>query len=522
VVTSQRTAPWTADLGDGSYRNPVLFADWSDPDVIRVGDDFYLVASSFNRVPGLPVLHSTDLVNWRLIGHALDRLTPTEFFATPRAGCGVWAPAIRHHAGLFWICYPDPDHGIFVLTAEDPAGPWTEPRLVLPGRGLIDPCPLWDDDGNAYLVLGWARSRAGFNNRLTAYRMAADLSEPLDDGVVIIDGDQIPGCRTLEGPKWYRRDGWYWIFAPAGGVADGWQFAFRSREVFGPYESRIVLAQGDTDVNGPHQGAWISAPDGRDWFVHFQDQRAYGRVVHLQPLHWRADGWPVIGDDDGTGLGSPVARHLKPADGPPAVPPTSDPFPGGVPGPQWTWSANPDPSWLLDAGGTDGLRLACRPAPWGDLRVLPNVLGQRLPAPRLRAETGLRLTAPAGARAGLAVLGSTYGWIGLEHRPAGPVLVCRFAETADRPTPQSPVTERDVLEPVPVPANAHVRLSVVISEGAVARFAADVDGTGWRLMSPPFAATPGGWIGALLALFATGPAGYADVDPFLVNGLEDR
>jgi beta-xylosidase len=155
------TTPWLADNGDGTYRNPVLHADWSDPDVIRVGADFYLVASSFHRVPGLPILHSRDLVNWSIVGHGLPRLEPEEVFRTPQHGCGVWAPAIRHHDGRFWIVYPDPDRGIFVITAEDPAGPWSSPRLLKAGRGLIDPCPLWDDDGCAYLVHAWAKSRAG-------------------------------------------------------------------------------------------------------------------------------------------------------------------------------------------------------------------------------------------------------------------------------------------------------------------------------------------------------------------------
>lgn len=151
--------PWTADLGDGTYRNPVLNADWSDPDVIRVGDDYYLTASSFGRVPGLPLLHSRDLVNWSLVGHALDRLEPAADFAVPRHDCGVWAPSMRHHAGRFWIFWGDPDHGIQQINAESVRGPWSTPHLVKAGKGLIDPCPLWDEEtGEAYLVHAWAKS----------------------------------------------------------------------------------------------------------------------------------------------------------------------------------------------------------------------------------------------------------------------------------------------------------------------------------------------------------------------------
>ncbi|WP_035700995.1 glycoside hydrolase 43 family protein, partial [Glycomyces tenuis] len=364
----------TADNGDGTYSNPVLRADWSDPDAVRVGDDFYLVASSFHRVPGLPVLRSRDLVNWTIIGHALPRLEPEGAFREPRRGCGVWAPAIRHHAGRFWIFYPDPDRGVSVVTAADPAGPWSSPRLLKSGRGLIDPCPLWDEDGSAYLVHAWAKSRAGFNNRLTCHRMNSDATALLDDGRDIVDGGALPGYRTLEGPKCYRRDGWYWIFAPAGGVRDGWQSVFRSRDVFGPYEERIVLEQGDTDVNGPHQGAWVTAAGGRDWFLHFQDRDAFGRVVHLQPMRWDSDGWPVIGEPPGR----PVATHAKPdvaSDQAPTAPAAGDDFPGGEPGLQWAWAANPEPEWR-EPGPGGALRLACAPTDTGDLRRLPNLLEQ--------------------------------------------------------------------------------------------------------------------------------------------------
>ncbi|WP_067811641.1 glycoside hydrolase family 43 protein [Actinomadura kijaniata] len=509
--------PWRADLGDGTYRNPVLHADWSDPDAIRVGDDYYLTASSFHRVPGLPVLHSRDLVNWTIVGHALPEPEPAGAYTAPRHGCGVWAPALRHHAGLFWIFYPDPDHGLYVVTAADPAGPWSRPRPLKAGRGLIDPCPLWDDDGRAYLVHAWARSRAGFNNRLTLHRMSPDGDRLLDEGTVVVDGDAIPGCRTLEGPKLYRRDGWYWIFAPAGGVAHGWQSAFRARDPFGPYEHRIVLAQGDSDVNGPHQGAWVDTPGGEHWFLHFQDRGAHGRVVHLQPMRWRRDdGWPVLGAD-----GTPVPSHRKPAtgaDGPPAAPATGDDFTGTAPGPQWSWQARPDPAWWeLPAPGR--LRLACRPdAAVDDLRRLPNVLAQRLPAPAFTATTGVTLAGGVpGARAGLTVLGDSYAWIGLEQTGGGPVLVHRVASREDD-------RERDAAPPVPVPPGTEVRLMARVTEGARVAFLADT-GDGWRLLGGTFTATPGRWVGASLGIFAAAPgdarpAGRADFGAFRVAGEE--
>jgi len=267
-------SPWIPDQGDGTYRNPVLCADYSDPDVLRHGEDYYLVASSFNCTPGLPILHSRDLVNWTLLTHALPGL-PGERFAAVQQGCGVWAPALRYHDGRFWIFFPMPDEGIFVITADDPVGPWSEPHCLAAEKGWIDPCPLWDDDGKAYLVHAYARSRSGIKHRLRICPMAPDGSRLLGEGVVIADGEE--RFPTIEGPKFHKRDGWYYVLAPAGGVATGWQLALRSRHIYGPYEDRIVLHQGKTPINGPHQGTLVDTPDGKQWwFVHFQDAGVYG------------------------------------------------------------------------------------------------------------------------------------------------------------------------------------------------------------------------------------------------------
>ncbi|MFJ9036532.1 family 43 glycosylhydrolase [Streptomyces sp. NPDC102406] len=491
----------TGDLGDGTYRNPVLAADWSDPDVVRVGDDFYLTASSFGRAPGLPLLHSRDLVNWTLVGHALDRLAPAEAFAAPRHDCGVWAPSLRHHAGRFWIFWGDPDHGVHHVNAPSIRGPWTAPHLLKAGKGLIDACPLWDEEsGEAFLVHAYARSRAGVKNRLTGHRMSPDGSELLDEGTLLIDGDLLPGWFTIEGPKVYRHDGWYWILAPAGSVETGWQGAFRSRSFFGPYEERVVLEQGDTDINGPHQGGWVRTAAGEDWFLHFQQRGPYGRVVHLQPMRWDAAGWPVLGDD-----GAPVRVHRKPAlpAQPVTAPATDDDFPGGRFGRQWQWTANPRDGWASSHAG-DGLRLTCVRSADGvrDLRRVPHLLTQRLPLLPSRVEVDLRLTSTApGARAGLVVLGDAYSWIGLERAEDGTArVVHRFAEAvAD--------AERDAAAARPAPEGT-ARLRVDIAEGARCRFFVDTgDGAGFRRSGQVFAAAPWRWVGALLGLFAAAPTG---------------
>ncbi|MFC7331122.1 glycoside hydrolase 43 family protein [Marinactinospora rubrisoli] len=518
-----RAPVWRADQGDGRYRNPVLAADFSDPDVVRVGDDFYLVASSFNRAPGLPLLHSRDLVNWSFLGHALPRLPPEAHYSTPRRGCGVWAPALRWHDGRFRLYYGDPDHGVFVLTAADPRGPWTQPHLVKGGYGVIDPCPLWDGD-DAYLVHAWARSRSGVHNRLTLHRMSADGTRLLDEGRVLVDGDLIPGCHTLEGPKLYRHGGWYWIFAPAGGVADGWQSVLRSRTVDGPYEHRIVLARNRGPVNGPHQGAWVSDTAGGDWFLHFQDRGRFGRVVHLQPMTWRPDGWPVIGaDPGGTGCGTPVPEHTVPAGprGPAAGPAADDDFTSTELGPQWTWQANPGAGWYTVGGGR--LRLTALPGPGdGDLRLAPNVLGQRLPAVPCTVSTRLFPAGLApGGSAGLMVLGDAYAWIGVRRKHVGPHGCFLVRRSGPAPAGATPLPDRSV--PLPDP-DGPVDLEVSVDARGLCRFRFGSGGR-TRPIGPPHPATAGRWVGATLGLFAVtapetvraAPGGFAEFGAFRVR-----
>lgn len=520
-LASATLAPWLPDQGDGTYRNPVLFADYSDPDAIRVGDDFWLTASSFCHVPGLPILHSRDLVNWRLVNHALPRLTPEEHFAAPRHGGGVWAPSIRFHAGRFWIFYPDPDFGLYVVTAEDPRQAWSAPQLIKAGKGLIDPCPFWDDDGTAYLVHGWAKSRSGVKNRITLHRLRPDALAICDAGKVIIDGDSMPGWHTIEGPKLYRRGHYYYLFAPAGGVADGYQAVFRSRCIEGPYESRIVLAQGSTEVNGPHQGAWVDTPSGTDWFLHFQERPAYGRVVHLQPMEWR-DDWPVIGvDADRDGTGEPVsgARKPVPSDETPTAPPTSDEFAAAALAPQWQWQANPRREWLTLDARPGWLRLTCVPhKPKTTLWTAPNLLLQKFPAPEFQVTARLEFSLAAdGDTAGIVVFGFSYAWLGL-RREHGRIHVvfhtCLAAHSGGH--------EHGVVLHA-APSNG-VLLRVEVTAGARCQFAYSLDdGRTFVPVEEKFHARSSYWVGAKVGLFACSGelhperTGHADFDWFRVT-----
>lgn len=415
---------WNADLGDGRYRNPILYADYSDPDAIRVGEDYYMVASSFSNAPGLPLLHSKDLVNWKVVNYCVDRV-PEFRYRNPIHGCGVWAPAIRYHEGVYYVFFPMPDEGIYVTKTTDPLGKWSEPVNIRPKAGWIDPCPFWDDDGRAYMVAGVAKSRIGYKSVLHMVEMKPDASGLIGDEVVIFDGnknDQV----TIEGPKMYKRNGWYYVFAPAGGVKTGWQTVLRARQPFGPYEYRVVMRQGDSMVNGPHQGAWVDTVTGEDWFLHFQDVYAAGRITHLQPMHWEND-WPVIGLNKSDNIyGEPVSEYRKPDIGkseaeladtskyPVCEPDTSDDFTGGKLGLQWQWNANYEDNWY-ELGGR-GLKLNSVPTvnkrPIADTR---NILLQKWPAPEFTCITKLNISdMKDGDMAGYISLGMSYIAVTLE------------------------------------------------------------------------------------------------------------
>jgi len=510
---------WVADNGDGTYKNPVLHADYSDPDAVRVGDDYYMTSSSFNAAPGLPVLHSKDLVNWRLVGHVFRRQPPYDVFDKTQHGGGVWAPAIRFHNGEFYIFYPDPDRGIYMTKARDAAGPWSEPLLIKEARGWIDPCPLWDDDGNAYLVSATAASRSGIKSILVVSPMSPDGTKLTGDPVIVFDGHA--KHPTVEGPKFYKRNGYYYIFAPAGGVEQGWQLVLRSRNVYGPYEERTVLAQGKTPVNGPHQGAWVETRTGESWFLHFQDKGPYGRIVHLQPVRWVND-WPVMGSDpDGDGTGEPVLRHRKPNVGtthPVVTPLESDEFDGTRLGLQWQWFANPQTNWMF-LGGTGGyLRLLNVPLPEGfrNFWDVPNILAQKFPAPAFTATTKVTFTARHDdERAGLIVTGLDYSYLSLKKKGEQLFVSQTVCKDADKGTPETETAPQAV-------KGDTFYLRVKVSEGAVCQFSYSADGRSYTPVGQPFRARQGRWIGSNVGLFAVrrGTArevGYADFDWFRVE-----
>ena len=533
------------------YTNPVLHSDYSDPDVCRVGEDYYMTASSFNCMPGLPVLHSSDLVHWTLIAYALQDYPA---FDQPVAhGKGAWAPSIRYHDGWFYIFCGDPDRGIFMVRSQDPRGPWTTPVWVVEAQGFIDPCPFWEEDGSAWLVHGCAGSRAGLKSVLFLAPLNADASAVTGPSRIIYDGHLTQP--TIEGPKVYRRGEWYYIFAPAGGVATGWQSVLRARSLDGPYEERVVMAWAPGTINGPHQGAWVSTPGGEDWFLHFQDKGAYGRIVHLQPMVWRADAWPVIGEDpDGDGVGQPVAGGSIPSHElhENALKHVTEPAgPYGL-ALAWQYPAVPSPYWH-QALPNGGVRLYSVEQKAQGLWDSPNLLSQKFPAESFTVEATLAFMPNPqleqhGETAGFAVTGNSYAALQLQDTRQGVQLqfiVCEKASEGaseeviplcDVPWDAVEIDHRHESRNVPLVkypsyrrAVVRVRLEVKPRERAgdvpepLCQFSYSLDGgKKWQRVPQCFVARPELWIGAKFGFYCNRPArkndaGWLEIQDLSIN-----
>lgn len=531
AMAQYRSEVWVSDEGNGMYRNPVLHADYSDPDVCAVGEDYFLTASSFNCTPGLPILHSKDLVNWKIVNYALKKVEPVEYYNEPRHGKGVWAPSIRFHEGMYYIYWGDPDFGIFMVKTRDPYGEWDRPVLVKAGKGMIDPCPLWDDDGRVYLAHAWAGSRAKFNSVLTVCELNKEGTAVISDPVLVFDGNDGVN-HTIEGAKFYKRNGFYYLFAPAGGVVSGWQLVMRSKDVYGPYKARIVMAQGKTDINGPHQGGWVDTPAGESWFLHFQDKGAYGRVLHLNPMKWIND-WPVIGvDKDGDGCGDPVSRYRKPKTGktyPIETPVESDEFDTRKLGLQWEWHANYQDVFGFTTNMGYARIYGHELSPhFKNFWEVPNLLMQKFPAEEFTATAKLKVSAKDdGQLSGLIIMGWDYSWIGVEKQGEKFLLkqaVCKDAEQGNL----EQVSTLAVLEPsrkfeagLFPNYEREIYIRVHVDKGAYCRFSYSLDGKKFTEAGTLFKARQGKWIGAKVGMFSVTPhgkeRGWVDVDWFRVE-----
>ena len=537
---------WSPDNGDGTYTNPVINADYSDPDVCvgASGEDYYMTASSFQCTPGLPILHSKDLVNWEIINYALDNLYEgdaklLEHFSTPQHGAGVWAPSIRYHNGWYYIYWGDPDYGVYMVKTQNPAGKWENPVCVIKGQGYIDTTPLWDDDGRCYLVNGWANSRSKYASVLTVREMSADGTRPIGQPVIVFDGNGTAN-RTCEGPKFYKRDGWYWIMCPAGGVPEGFQLAMRSKSPYGPYEHKIVLSQGKTNINGPHQGGWVHTKYGEDWFLHFQDKEAYGRVVHLNPVDW-STGWPIMGKK-----GEPVTTYRKPktSDAHIVNPVESDEFNSPIIGKQWQWQANYDEKFgVPTAFGTMRIYTYKLSDNWKNFWEVPNMLLQKTPADEFMATAKLRFTSKAdGQMGGLIMMGHNYQALVVKRVGKVFQLLILTCQDADRGKPQQeeliatlkPTAEDKTDYKPGIHEDIYLRLKVSNAEAGVAHggqplvnFAWSQDGKKFKDCGQQYTMKQGKWIGAKFGFIAveTNPKvdrGWVDADWIRISPQEKR
>ena len=471
------------DQGDGTYRNPVLNADFSDPDIIRVGAKYYMVASDFHFI-GMQVLESDDMVNWHYVSQIYSRFDEPGWDENKHYAGGSWAPAIRYHNGLFYVYFCTPDEGLYMSTAKDARGPWSPLHLVKRVEKWEDPCPLWDDDGKAYL----GRSQWGAGP-IIIHKMSADGRQLLDEGVTVYTGP------VAEGTKFLKRNGYYYLIIPEGGVGQGWQTVLRSRSIYGPYERRIVLEQGTTNVNGPHQGALVDTPDGQWWFYHFQDTPILGRVVHLQPVHWQ-DDWPLMGVDvDGNGVGEPVAMWHSPLPSQPAKLEMSDDFTGPQLGLQWQWNHNPvNDHWSL----TERKGWLTLHALFADsLKASRNMLTQKVVG--YVSESTTLLSSKGSCYAGLFCIGKQFNAIGL--------------------CPQGIYTEFDGQKTV-IKTGKYQKLYLRVTNDCLQnrhQFWYSTDGQQFIPVGNPFSMRAGYWKGIRTGLYCYGSDGQAQFDYFQVQ-----
>ena len=510
-----------AELKPGEFRNPILSGFYPDPSLTRVGDDYYLVTSTFAYFPGLPVFKSRDLVSWTQIGNAIDRPAQLDFgkLGLSRA---VFAPTISHRAGVFYILNTCVDcGGNYFITAKDPAGPWSDP-VWLPSIDGIDPSFFFDEDGRAFILNNGPPEGAPlYEGHRAIWIQAFDLAagRPTGPRKVLVNGgvDIAKKPVWIEGPHIFKRDGWYYLSCAEGGTSENHsQVILRSRSATGPYEpwsGNPILTQRDLPADRPHPitsagHAQLVQTQTGEWWASFLATQPYegdfyntGRETFLLPVRWTDDGWPVI-----LPKGAKIPRTLPRPDLPraPAAPaPAREEFEGRALGPEWMTIRTPAGPWhRLENGalvleGAEPLGGSGRPA----------YAGRR--QQNMEAEAATRVTfAPAadGDRAGLVALQSPDFFYALTvtHVAGRPFVALERRAGASDPVHGVVVASA----PIPVGRPVDLRITArggrydfayAVDPGRWTTLAADQDG---KILSTKIA---GGFVGVTFGLYAYSP-----------------
>ena len=464
--TMAQPKSWTADNGNGTFTNPLFYDEFSDPDVIRVGDDYYLAGTTMHAVPGLVILHSKDLVNWEFASYCFDRFDfPEDKFALKNHqeiyGQGIWAPCIRYANGQFYVFSNINGKGLQCYTAKDIKGPWTHHNMQ---GNIYDLGVLFDDDGKIYAIHKYGE--------VHCTELKPDMSGPVEgsDRVIIPEGNGIG-----EGHHMYKIDGMYYLIS-TDYSPNGRTLCSRSKNIWGPYETRVIqadetygyhgvgrttvprgtkyrigedgtkfgVAPASPDATGcdnAHQGGIVQAKDGTWWALFMQDFHSIGRTVCLMPMTWE-DGWPMVGLKGN--LGRAPRTWFKPGVQSVAVPQQqterrapydrSDDFNGKTLKPVWQWNHNPDDKlWSLKGG-----KLRIQSQPSEQLMWARNTLTQRVIGPKSIATVELSTKGMKdGDVCGLGNINVPCSWIGIVK--AGKTLTLRCFEQMTNDTASVPV-----------------------------------------------------------------------------------
>lgn len=493
---------WQSDNGDGTFTNPPLYADYPDPDIIRVGDDFYFATTTFVNVPSLTILHSMDLVNWEIISHVIPQLKGHKAYDMDDEVAyrgGIFAPSLRYHKGTFYVVVTPNGQGekTSIYSTTDPHGPWTANEL---DRAAFDPGLFIDDNGRGYIM-----TSGGWDGTATLLTLNEDFTK-------IVSEKKVYYNRGAEGSKIVKRDEWYYMF---NSIPSRLALTVsRAKSLEGPWETKPQIS----DQTGGHQGAIIDMPDGSDFGFVMIDDRYAGRMTQISPIFWE-DGWPVWGTPEAPGKVPSTAR--KPIQGKPIMQPaTSDDFSSPTLGLQWQWNHNPDDSrWsLTDRPGF--LRL--KPTKASEFWLARNTLTQKGRGPWSRGMVKLELSnLKPGDVCGFGTLGKFSGHIAVNREEDGK-LSLRMSVIEDNAQQGRNTDKRVASQPIST-KDLYLRTDLDFKTGK-AECAYSLDGKDWTPLGGEFKAAydwrTGTFQGPQFAVFCynTNPgAGYVDVDQFLFS-----